>query len=483
MASSSSSHPMCRSFSSESQRKEWSKRLSLRGVHKNRDDFVSRKTGITRRSASLRQTRTAQISIDVPVPPPHISPPPVYTPAKKSNWEVIEHFNTSRGRSSVSSSLIAVGVTRFNIDGSCGSTVSGSACNSPMAARDVNPSFHGGCEDANSHNHHHPHSPTISFWYRLNKVIIRLCSSHQFKNLQVEMLYQRYFLRMNQSNTTHILSLLLALVISLAAIHIIFMPLDSSNFSYKIIHRNEAIEINATDTHLYNQSLPLDDQMNDTIIIPNDHPKHRNSTTTGNSYNTSHTGNKMSDNILISSHLNKDVHLYDKTISHAQKNIHRHERYGISNERKRIIKRHLKITTTVDKVTVDAYQDGKSNSFLDNAPTAVSNIVGESENITSDEALVQRSGFKSFMLLLVFGVCACIYGITLAVLSKPAMNEIFLVLISYVIIGTFFIIEICIFYSSNSRSSISSNGCTLIFVYLTYTMLPVRLREALIGGG
>lgn len=44
-ASSSSSNPMCRSFSSESQRKEWSKRLSLRGIHKNRDvnHFVEHK--------------------------------------------------------------------------------------------------------------------------------------------------------------------------------------------------------------------------------------------------------------------------------------------------------------------------------------------------------------------------------------------------------------------------------------------------------
>lgn len=43
-----------------------------------------------------------------------------------------------------------------------------------------------GYEDANLHaNHHHPHSPTISFWYRLNRLIIRLCSTHQFKNLQV----------------------------------------------------------------------------------------------------------------------------------------------------------------------------------------------------------------------------------------------------------------------------------------------------------
>lgn len=28
-------------------------------------------------------------------------------------------------------------------------------------------------------------SPTITFWFRLNKFIIRLCSTHQFKNLQV----------------------------------------------------------------------------------------------------------------------------------------------------------------------------------------------------------------------------------------------------------------------------------------------------------
>lgn len=39
----------------------------------------------------------------------------------------------------------------------------------------------------------------------------------------------------------------------------------------------------------------------------------------------------------------------------------------------------------------------------------------------------------------------------LAVLSKPAMNEIFLVLVSYVIIGTFLAIEICIFYTSTNR--------------------------------
>lgn len=52
------------------------------------------------------------------------------------------------------------------------------------------------------------------------------------------MLYQRYFLRMNQSNTTHILSLLLALVLSLAAVHIILIPMESTSQFHKTLQRN-----------------------------------------------------------------------------------------------------------------------------------------------------------------------------------------------------------------------------------------------------
>lgn len=33
-----------------------------------------------------------------------------------------------------------------------------------------------------------PVSPSISFWFRLNRIILRLCSTHQFKNLQVSYL-------------------------------------------------------------------------------------------------------------------------------------------------------------------------------------------------------------------------------------------------------------------------------------------------------
>lgn len=52
------------------------------------------------------------------------------------------------------------------------------------------------------------------------------------------MLYQRYFLRMNQSSTTHILSLLLALMLSLAVVRIILIPIDVEKAPLKNPHRN-----------------------------------------------------------------------------------------------------------------------------------------------------------------------------------------------------------------------------------------------------
>lgn len=77
-------------------------------------DSNSRK-GIGRRSTSLRQTRSPQNSLELQVPSLHspvissMSCGNAATTQKKSNWEVIEHFNSAeKGRGSVSSSLIAV---------------------------------------------------------------------------------------------------------------------------------------------------------------------------------------------------------------------------------------------------------------------------------------------------------------------------------------------------------------------------------------
>lgn len=79
-------------------------------------DASSRK-GIARRSTSLRQSRSPRISLELQVPSlqsPLISSlaTATTTTPKKSNWEVIEHFNNAeKGRGSVSSSLIAVSFT------------------------------------------------------------------------------------------------------------------------------------------------------------------------------------------------------------------------------------------------------------------------------------------------------------------------------------------------------------------------------------
>lgn len=113
--------------------------------------------GWSRRCASLRQTRSTQISLELTVNPTvqiQLNNPQIssggssggsgigtgtgLTTPKKSNWEVIEHYNTGiKGRGSVSSSLIAAGITRCNLDESIGSTFSGSTCNSPSGNREI----------------------------------------------------------------------------------------------------------------------------------------------------------------------------------------------------------------------------------------------------------------------------------------------------------------------------------------------------------
>lgn len=87
--------------------------MNFQWVFQQEKDANSRK-GIARRSTSLRQSRSPQISLELQVPSlqsPIISSltNATTTTPKKSNWEVIEHFNNAeKGRGSVSSSLIAV---------------------------------------------------------------------------------------------------------------------------------------------------------------------------------------------------------------------------------------------------------------------------------------------------------------------------------------------------------------------------------------
>lgn len=115
---------------------------------------TSRKSGWTRRCASLRQTRSppqqnsmefntnssiTNYSDSYDKKSPHSAggitvsnATPVSSLPRKAKWEVIEHFNDSKGRGSVSSSLIAAGVTRCNLDGS----IESANCGTPVTIRD-----------------------------------------------------------------------------------------------------------------------------------------------------------------------------------------------------------------------------------------------------------------------------------------------------------------------------------------------------------
>ncbi|XP_074096910.1 adenylate cyclase type 6 isoform X1 [Cotesia typhae] len=190
--------------------REWTQRLSLRGSRRSHQGELGA-TGMTgsrstRRWASLRQHVTSRDGIkpsvelllnreqnsksQTPSSQPHSpnTPRTPHTPLKKSNWEVIEHF-TGAPRPSI---------VTMGLGSEIGVSLAAGGIKEPISVTAINASF---MENERK--------------CALSRFLRALCRSHRFKNLQVEMLYQRYFLRMNQSNMTHVLGLLTGLSIAL----------------------------------------------------------------------------------------------------------------------------------------------------------------------------------------------------------------------------------------------------------------------------
>ncbi|CAL1678994.1 unnamed protein product [Lasius platythorax] len=191
-------------------KREWSHRLSLRGSRRAHEGEIGPRTvagapRTTRRWASLRQHvssgndggkprvellfDTSGSKPSTPSSQPHTpnTPKTPHTPPiKKSNWEVIEHF-TGAPRPSI------ITVARGSEVGM-----------GPMTGRES-------MAEAAANAGITQRTPKCA----LSRFLSSLCGSHRFKNLQVEMLYQRYFLRMNQSNMTHVLFLLVGLALAL----------------------------------------------------------------------------------------------------------------------------------------------------------------------------------------------------------------------------------------------------------------------------
>lgn len=90
---------------------------------------------------------------------------------------------------------------------------------------DTNNNFHIDCtmnEESENGSENAVRNRKFSFG-RLRKFFKRKIAPTKFKNIQIEMLYQRYLLRMNQNNAAHIVWLLFALIFILAIIHINFL--------------------------------------------------------------------------------------------------------------------------------------------------------------------------------------------------------------------------------------------------------------------
>lgn len=326
--------PMLRSFSTDSARKrDWKQRLSLRDHHRPEKETNARK-GCTRKWTSLKQNPRSGQSAGTELLSDHselstpstmnMSPLPSSGTAtvetiRKSNWQVIEHFG-SKDKCSLSSSLIAVG----SVSRSPPLKENGSAANS-------SPDLEGKEAEVKllmSSNG----SESTGFFNKMKKLLRKLCSNHQFQNVQVEMLYQRYFLKMNQSNMSNLISLLLLLCVVLLLLAVI------------------------------------------------------------------------------------DI------------------------------------------------------------------ILSNPGNVDRDDA----SGFGRLDKLLVVistsGCCIAIYGVLLAVLSKPAMNEVYLIIISYFILVTFLTIEICVTFFCENERPLLGPTFAVVFTYLTYALMPIRLKDALLSG-
>nr|CAD7456729.1 unnamed protein product [Timema tahoe] len=330
------------------------------------------------RSASLRQhPGRRQASLEMQLGDSSTSPrggaetePP--TPPRKSNWEVIEHFNTSstssiRGRPTHSSSLIAVRTLacQLVVVIQVGGAMHSSSLNAArtLTRQQVVVGMSRGasikeeeedeeaadCEAGNLMNGDRRAPRDVqgdvesillmtsntnagASWSQLRRLLHRLCRSHRFKNLEVEMLYQRYFLRMNQSNMTHLLGLLLALclVLGLLQMAAIFVsdPRDNNNI---LLHTQD-----------------------DPSSIPPE-------------------------------------------------------------------------------------------------------VIAIGMTLTC---------------------CITVYGGLMAILSRPALNELYLLGVSYVVLATFLALEMTLTSANERRTPSTGVWAAMFFIYLTYALLPIRLQEA-----
>ncbi|XP_061519372.1 adenylate cyclase type 6 isoform X2 [Anopheles gambiae] len=571
--------PLLRSFSTENQNRDWSKRFSLRIKQKSSNDgkldFASlRKNKFARRCSSLRQQPTEQTTSSVTLELESASPAHSMTihensSPKKPKWEVIEHFKSNvRGQESISSSLIAAGVTAFNLDDTT-SNYSGT----PSIRKKSFQIYSGAAQEEleplnnlNINNAAEGVFDTSRCWNTVKCLFNGVICSHKFKNVQVEMLYQRYFLRMNQSNAVHIVWLLLGLIFILALIHLVFTfilqqslescyesPLDGvpggigqdaqingstlaaiafgNGSSYEDplgSNRTEEVEPpdrpdqqpkraqlesrteeqGATEAHRLsgyrgnekddpggfsegqNEGVRLqrtrrrwDAESGTVVVLPvadedeDDGFGWRSGGGRAKRWTRGHANHR--NNVDVAVRAADSVPPSQDNELHRQDNDERRRKYGTAAEAREL---------DAGSEAYGTASSTSSSSSIVTTPTAMPQPANVSSDYSEDGdiPLCNRDYFTllkdNMTQIIVLGVCATVYALLLMCLYKQRINEIYLFQVSYVIMVTLLVLDVCFSFTTSAKKFTSSGGCTVIAIYIIYTMLPIRLREAVVGG-
>ena len=72
-------------------------------------------------------------------------------------------------------------------------------------------------------------------WWNMLMLCKRVFRSHRFRNVQAEVLYQRYVLRMNQNNMASLLGLLMTISVTMIAVNHISFPSSFSESENRIV--------------------------------------------------------------------------------------------------------------------------------------------------------------------------------------------------------------------------------------------------------
>ena len=117
--------------------------------------------------------------------------------------------------------------------------------------------------------------------------------------------------------------------------------------------------------------------------------------------------------------------------------------------------------------------------FLRMNQSNMTHLLGLLLALCSILGLLQLASYRDVAVGLTVACCVAVYAGLVAVLSRPALNELYLLGVSYVVVGSFLALEVTLAIYTLPPTGMCA---AMFFIYLTYSLLPIRLQEA-VGAG